>query len=644
MKPGLCMVFDPHSKRAQADVAGMLDQLGAVGSKDVVAGAGANWAAAVIAPPAHESTCGADVYSENGDILIWTGDLFLPSAWTKNVKGDTCQRTLSIALQQRLSASGIDVLAEVDGTFCGAWYNRSTDRWTIFNDRLGFLPVFWAEVGDRLIIGPKAWVTWQATNLPLEISDVGVTDLIRTQNMVDDHTLIKGVHWLIGGHAIVRDPIGTSVQSYWELHPHPDDRQTKEDLIDSFVDVWQRTLDRHADCESPLLLGISGGMDSRVILAGCHSIERVPATFTCGFPFSEDVRFGRQLAQVAQTSHTFVPLEEDSLPDRVAELVVNSDGLHGAAHLIFGSSVPAFLANHTGSVLLEGIGNGVGIGSCVPYDSDIDESRPAHQTHWARTKLHDGGDINLINRLLRSEYASASHLRWQIRIDEKYQQAPTDDLFCRAEYVTQSGRSGRNNVIGPMLLRNDVLMRHPYCAPAIVNWLASAPPRIRRGKQIYMEILRRRFAPFARVQRSDFNGLPIAENRWLREYCWQREKLHRFWTRLRYPWVRRWGVGGQGIRTWAFDKWRQTGQLNILLSTDARVLGWVDRASLLDLWQAAVVDSKQSVPLLTLATIEIMVRWLESLQRPTRFDMADRVRFQSLNNAGQLTTQFATLS
>jgi len=642
LSPGIVLVCDPHSARAQGDVAGMLRALGVTqraGGPDghmVAAGTGEGWAVAAIPPPASEPTCGACIYTDGQDILIWAGEMFLPETWRAGVETPTPQEAIGAAVLRRLQALGVEVLAEVDGAFCGAWYDRSHGRWAIFNDKLGLIPVFYAGQEDRLVVAPKAWLAWQATGEPLNVSELGVVDLLRCENMVDEHTLIKGVRWLRAGHVLIRSEQGLRSCRYSDFHYRGKSGSTQDELIDGYVDALQRTMQRHAVAEAPLRLGISGGLDSRVFLGMCQRIGHTPACFTAGWAFGDDVRFGRRLARAARAPHEWVPLKEHSLPDRLVDAIVETDGLHGAGHLAPATAMRAHLRELAGSVLLEGYMQGVLGGAYVPADEQIASAAPAHQSAWARRRLHAGGDAELINGLLLPELAMESFRRWQQRVDDGYRRAPTRDPLERAEYTIASGRSGRIDVLGTALLRRDVLVRNPACDRIMLDWHATAPVRLRRGKRIYVEVVRRCFPRLARVQRTASSGLPIAESRWLREYFWQREKLHRWWAGLRYPWTRTWGTGGHAIRAWTLETWRSGGGLDVLTEPNARVLNWVERRPLLALWDQATRDPPvagplldRASPLLNLATIETMVRWLERLPAGMSPARADRVRFRS---------------
>lgn len=607
------MVFDPRPGAASALAQAMLRELGCSSADSPRRLAGHHWAAAAVPPPAGESTAGAHILQTQAGTLIWTGEIFLPEEWTADAGQPLSCERISRTLLNRLTEHGIEELANIDGAFCGAWYDPRYQRWSVFNDRFGLLPVFYARARDRLVVAPRAWLAWLASGMPLRLSDRGAIDLIRAQNAVEDHTLIKGVHWLIGGHALIREPHQISCRKYWEFRHLPEARASMEERIDAYVEACRPSVARCSAAAAPLMLGISGGMDSRMILAMCHELGRTPACYTAGWAYSDDVRFGRSLATTAGANHEWLPLTAQGLPERLERMIVDTDGLHGAAHMLMASPIPDYLAAHEGSVLLEGLVYPVAGGGCIPDDDDLPTpQRPPHRCSWAVSNLHSGGPIEWINELLHDHVARESDEWWRQYIDDRFRHAPGEDPIRKAEYTTQSGRPGRNNVLGVTVQRGHVLIRHPLCDRRVQHWVATTPPALRRGKSIYMEIIRRRFPRFARVQRTNYNGLPLTRNRLRRQICWQKEKLHRWWTRRHHADARRYGMDGAAVRAWGFDAWRTSGAMDVLLESNARVLRWVRPDRLLALWSRAVVDPTTAVPILTLATLETMIRRLES--------------------------------
>ncbi|NLX12126.1 MAG: hypothetical protein GXY44_00520 [Phycisphaerales bacterium] len=615
----------------------MLDALGATQDTPLSAACGEDWAAVAIPPPGSEITCGAEVYTYGRDILVWAGEIFPPDSIVSEGSSQKNGCATSELLLEALSRRGIDALATFDGAFCGAWYDHDRRRWTVFNDRMGLLPVFYFAKGDRLVVAPKAWLTWLGSGAPLAINEAGVTDLLRTQNMTEENTLISNVHWLTGGHALQWNGWSVCRTKYWDYSFPSTSIVSEQEQIDRYHDLLEMSIRRQTVTKAPLRLGISGGMDSRTYLAVCRAIGRLPACFTAGWSFGEDVRFGRKLAKVARAAYEWVSLDPYLLPENLIPTMLDTDGLHNVGHLPPAAAVRAYLRNHHGCVLLEGYYHGVLGGAYVPDSTAVAATIP-HESPWARVRLHSSGPMELINSLLHPELAEASCRRWCAYIDNTYRSAPVADPRKRAEYTILSGRSGRMDVLGTALLREHAVVRTPACDRWMLDWYTTTDPNIWRGKQQFLKLFRRRFPDLARVQRTSSSCLPIAENRWLREYCWQSEKILRWWLGRHYPWTKRWGIGGAAIRACLFDLWRRCGVLDILAESDARIYNWVRRHSFQSLWDRATADPLQATPLLGLATIELMTRWLEELSRRRTEEIVAPISFTYMAVPTALTT------
>lgn len=612
--PGIALACDLDVQRARSSVACVLNTLG--GADRSVCGVGPDWAAAAIAPPGSEPTAGGQFCTNGQHALVWAGEIFLPDHWQISQLFSTDREAAGAGLLDQLRRHGAGILGDVDGAFCGAWFDPTRRTWTVFTDRLGLIPLFYWSDDERLIVSPRASTTWLASGRPLEIDEDGVAGLLRCGNSVDENTLIRDVHWLRGGHLLEWRPGTTHSTCYWDFHFDDRADQSAEESIEDHIGVLEHVMDRLSRPDGDLRLGISGGIDSRLMLAMCAELKRVPSCFTVGWVFADDVRFGRKLARAAGARHDWIPLEAERLIGRIEQAILDTDGLHSARHLGPVSTLHDYLDRVRGSVVLEGYMQGVLGGAYVPADDDVAENTPPHACNWARQRLHAGGDPELIDRLLAPGLSERSWSRWQARINEAWQQAPTRDPLARAEYAVLRSRSGRIDALGTALLQTSVLVRSPACHLAMLDWHARTPPRLRRGKRLMIEILTRRFPHLARVPRSGAGGLPLSGERWRREVCWQRERLQRGWTHLRHQWTKRWGTGGPALTAWTFDTWRRKGGLrDLLMPRSAHVQNWVRRDVLRTLWRSVKKDPRSAGPLLTLATIETMIRWLESVPR-----------------------------
>ena len=246
------MVVDPRPGQAAQDVDRALTLLGASSSAaSITAACGTGWAAAAIAPPGNPAGGGAGLSTRGGSALIWTGDMILPAEWSFDPTG-LCPPDPGEILLARLMKGGVEVLAQVDGPFCGAWYDAPAARWVVFNDRFGLLPVFYAVRDERLAVATTAALAWQLSGLELTFDEHGIVDVLRAMNVTQDRTLIRGVHWLVGGHTLVRERLTGErsrclVSRYWEFRQQAEMFATPAQAADAYLDAFQRTVAEQAD-------------------------------------------------------------------------------------------------------------------------------------------------------------------------------------------------------------------------------------------------------------------------------------------------------------------------------------------------------------------------------------------------------------
>jgi hypothetical protein len=336
--------------------------------------------------------------------------------------------------------------------------------------------------------------------------------------------------------------------------------------------------------------------------------------------------------------HEHIPLAAADVIPALERAIIDTDGLHSAAHLTPLAAIRLYLEAHQGAILLEGYYHGAQAGQYIPADDEVAWDDPPHSRAWARRFLHAGIDHQALQTMLHPELARDSYRRWKTQINDHFHRAPFEDRLQKCEYTVIGGRTGRIDALGTALLRDHVHVRTPACEKAMLAWMVNTAPHLRRGKQLCITYIRDHHPELARVPRANAGCMPIDEDRWLREKIWQREKLFRFYSAIRYPAARRWGMDSQTVRAWTFHHWQRTGRLNVLLERDARVLNWVRPDAVRDAWERSLRQPRESSPILLLATIEIALRSLDDLKRPLLVPAHELVRFRRIEAGAKTST------
>jgi asparagine synthase (glutamine-hydrolysing) len=192
---------------------------------------------------------------------------------------------------ESVAARGIDqTLAELNGMFALALWDRKTRTLYLVRDRLGIKPLFYTMDG-----GAVRFASELKAMDPVAPSSAAIdadASFFRFGYVPAPHTIFAGIHKLMPGEIVAIDSVGrTSRRTYWSLadvveQAHSFARQLSD------VEAEDRLNDLLADAVAPQMISdvplgafLSGGIDSSTIVslmvaAGKGAVR----TFSIGFP------------------------------------------------------------------------------------------------------------------------------------------------------------------------------------------------------------------------------------------------------------------------------------------------------------------------------------------------------------------------
>lgn len=169
-------------------------------------------------------------------------------------------------------------------------------------DRLSSYPIFY----DDMFI-------YDSSSVPKDINvqDNALLEYLMSGYTLGRKTLNKDISRLTSGELLIREKDKTSITSYYKYYPTAislDNKQTHLDKLSYLIDtVINRTIDL-ADGKR-LLLPLSGGLDSRILLAKlCEKQYDNLFVFTYGFKESHEAKMAKEVCQKLGVKWNFIPL------------------------------------------------------------------------------------------------------------------------------------------------------------------------------------------------------------------------------------------------------------------------------------------------------------------------------------------------
>ncbi|MGK7344300.1 MAG: asparagine synthase (glutamine-hydrolyzing) [Candidatus Nitrospinota bacterium M3_3B_026] len=233
---------------------------------------------------------------------------------------------------------GAACLAELDGMFAFALYDRVENTLTLARDRFGVKPLYYAEAGPYFLFASEIKAILASGLAPRGIDPAALGEYFTFQNIVSDHTLFEGVRMLPPGEKITVKPgSGGGARKERYIDPlgeadenTPDPAAVAATLADSFQGAVRRQL--RSDVEIGAYL--SGGMDSGSIVAVCGKTMPRLLTFTAGFDLTnvdgieqgfDERRLAERLSYLYQTEHYDVVLHAGDMPAVMDKLTWHVD-------------------------------------------------------------------------------------------------------------------------------------------------------------------------------------------------------------------------------------------------------------------------------------------------------------------------------
>ncbi|HSF43341.1 MAG TPA: asparagine synthase-related protein [Thermoanaerobaculia bacterium] len=432
-------------------------------------------------------------------------------------------------------------LSSVRGAFAGAWLDRGTLR--LASDKLGLRPLYYAKIPGGLAFASEVKAVLAAPGVASRTDERALADLFHFGALLGYRTLSAGIELLPPGSVLTFHLRNGSlkVEPYWRaaslFAPRGAWRTDIED--EEVAGLFARAVTRRLAPREGLGISLSGGLDSRSIVAALGEAARGVASHTVGLPQCRDRSVAESIARLAGTRHTFLALAEPCPEDFEAvlgRLVRMTDGLYSGLQGTEARVVDYFAAAPFQAVL-RGHGGEV-VKACLAYPLKIDaRMRCLSSPEDLARSIHRQGNLILGDlppeslftppRLDVIREGPLTSVREALSAIGDADLAPEDLTVCF--YLREWVR--RRVVASLSLFRPYIEVRMPFLDEDFLD-LALKLPLERRSRGEVQRLLVRRFMP-ALLGISDSNtGAPLNAGRLGRFLA---SGLDAAWRRLRLP-------------------------------------------------------------------------------------------------------------
>jgi len=279
------------------------------------------------------------VESSDGVCTLWVaGEVFATRAPLRPLENPSFAQWAPLLLHA-LRDRGPEALVALDGDFQLAFWNGRTRTLLVACDRFGSQPLYWMRTPDgfAFAFGVRGvLVAPGATSAP---DPEAIREAVTFGGYrLGDRTNIRDVSMLSLASALVVRDRRQVTQRYWWWNQIPlIETKDLDGAAERALGLWKASIRRRLKGSARPGQTLSGGRDSRAILAEATSTPRHWTAMTYGVGGCDDARYGGRAARTAGADWIFLPLYDSSSVtwlERRTGHVQHTDGLIDAVDLM----------------------------------------------------------------------------------------------------------------------------------------------------------------------------------------------------------------------------------------------------------------------------------------------------------------------
>lgn len=288
---------------------------------------------------------------------------------------------------------GVDAVTHLRGMFAFALWDMFKKRLVIGRDRLGIKPLYYGEIGGRLVFASELKAILALPGIDREIDSTAVNHLFTTLTTPGSQSIVRGIRKLEPACVLVAGPgMTTRTVRYWDVRFEPDRKSSPRDFEAELRARLDESVRIHMLSDVPVGAFLSGGIDSSSVVAHMvRNTDRPVKTFAIGFreeAFNE-LPYAREVARKFGTDHHELVVEPD-ITSFVDDLIWHLDEPMGDP-----SAIPTYLVSRLAAahvkVVLSGDGGDELFAGYDKYRVERRERRWSRLPRIARRALHAAG-------------------------------------------------------------------------------------------------------------------------------------------------------------------------------------------------------------------------------------------------------------
>ena len=262
------------------------------------------------------------IFNEKKDlVLLFSGENFADKELTDHLKKQGHEFNVSNAsyLIHLYEEKGVDFLQDLNGWFSGILVDLRKEKIILFNNRYGMNRIYYHDSKDLFYFSSKAKSLLKICPELRKIDMKSMGEFFCCNCVLENRTLFENISLLPGGAEWTFHNSNLVKKDYY-FRPTVWEEQTllkKEAFYDKLKETFKKVLPRYFRSEQKIGMSLTGGLDSRMILAYIDIPPGKLPFYTFGGMYRDcfDVKVARKIADFCGQPYSVLQLGREYISD-----------------------------------------------------------------------------------------------------------------------------------------------------------------------------------------------------------------------------------------------------------------------------------------------------------------------------------------
>jgi len=415
-----------------------------------------------------------------------------------------------ICIQESVSTSKVllafyeryrnDFIFKLKGAFNIVIWDWKEKKLVIVNDRYGLRPIYYSQHNNKLYLASEVKAILAGNDVSRKIDHSAIASLFFFGFVMGNRTYFESIQLLPPASFLVFKNNRISISNYWDFNfLDKKEGKAKGYYEQRLGELILQAVHRHVKDGVRITVPLSGGLDSRTILASISKEYHPVNTFTFGTEDMDDVKIAERVSTALGTDHHYLEILPEDIIEKAKKIVNITEGMISFLHSV-GNMKLETIRGHA-DVCLDGM---------QPFGSFFNPFAIFRRKEklLAADYLFQPISMSLAKSLFAGSYYEKikdcpREIIWNI--SQKCKSTSTSSIIDYS-IATQYVRRFVN--YGNLVKRTHVEVRSPFFDNDLVDFIVDTPPHERRYQYLYTRTFSRLFPELSKIP-WEKTGLPI---------------------------------------------------------------------------------------------------------------------------------------